>query len=158
MRVFDEDRGIPIYLRASQLGRVSKDIFEAQDITLTNSEFYFPQMSLTASKMVLLTGEALEQHQRLSGQTEQGKPVEGRLYDVRAKMGDFSFFKWDRLTTDFARPDLPLSRIKLGNDSKMGTSIETQWHLHGCLERKNPIGSKPVESGLFQRTRPRRRN
>ncbi len=138
MRMFDEDRGIPIYLRASQLGRVSKDIFEAQDVTLTNSEFYFPQMSLTASKMVLLTGEALEQHQRLAGQADQTKPVEGRLYDVRAKIGDFSFFKWDRLTTDFARPDLPLSRIKFGNDSRMGTSIETQWHLARLLGTKDP--------------------
>lgn len=138
LRMFDEDRGIPIYLRARQLGRVSQDIFEAQDVTLTNSEFYFPQMSLTASKMVLLTGEAVEQHQRLSDKADAAVKAEGRLYDVRAKVGDFSFFKWQRLKTDFARPDLPISRLRVGSDSSFGTSVETQWYMMRLLGMKEP--------------------
>lgn len=138
MRMFDETRGIPIYLRAEQLGRVSKDIFEAQDITLTNSEFYFPQMSVTASKMVLLTGEALEHHQRLSNRIDETQKREGRLYDVEAKVGEFTFFRWDKLTTDFERPDIPLSRIKFGNDSEFGTSVETRWYLARLLGMTEP--------------------
>ncbi|MCE5185663.1 MAG: LPS assembly protein LptD [Planctomycetaceae bacterium] len=138
MRMFDEGRQIPIYLRAKQIGRVSKDIFEAQDITLTNSEFYFPQISVTASKMVLLTGEALQQRQRLAERADQKAKMEGQLYDVRAKAGDFSIFKWSRLTTDFQRPDLPISRIRFGSDSEFGTSIETQWYLTRLLGMTEP--------------------
>lgn len=138
MRMFNEARGVPIYLRAEQLGRVSKDIFEARDITLTNSEFYFPQISVTASKMVLLTGDALEERQRLAEPAEQAKKQEGRLEDVRAKVGDFSFFKWSRLTTDFGRPDIPLSQIRFGNDSEFGTSVETRWHLAKLLGWAEP--------------------
>jgi len=138
MRMYDEGRGIPVYLRAGQLARVSRDIFEAKDITLTNSEFYFPQMSLTASKMVLLTGEALEQHRALTEEQERDTEAEARMYDVTARIGKFPFFKWKRLRTDFAQPDIPLSRIRFGNDSEFGTSIETRWHLFRLLGYKEP--------------------
>lgn len=138
MRMFDEGRGIPVYLRAEQLARVSQDIYEAQNITLTNSEFYFPQMSLTASKMVLLTGEALEQHRALMEEAEKPTDAEAQLSDVTARLGRFPFFKWDRLRTDFAQPDLPLSRIRFGSDSEFGTSVETRWYLFKLMGMKEP--------------------
>jgi hypothetical protein len=138
MRMYDEGRGIPVYLRAEQLSRVSKDIFEAKNVTLTNSEFYFPQMSLTASKMVLLTGEALQQHRALTQAEEPDTDAEARMYEVTAKIGRFPFFKWNRFRTDFAQPDIPLSRIRFGSDSEFGTSIETRWHLFRLLGMKEP--------------------
>jgi hypothetical protein len=138
MRMFDEERSIPVYLRAEQLARVSEDIYEAKNVTLTNSEFYFPQMSLTASKMVLLTGEALEQHRALTEEEERDTDAEARMYDVSARIGNFPFFKWNRLRTDFAQPALPLSRIRFGSDSEFGTSIETRWHFFRLMGVKDP--------------------
>lgn len=138
LRVFDEGRGLPIYLRAKKLSRVSRDIFEAQDVQLTSSEFYLPQMSLNASKMVLLTGEALEQHYRLKKQTDTAAQYEGRLVDVNARYGTVPFFGWSKMTTSFARPDLPLKRITAGNDGEFGASVETRWHLARLLGLKDP--------------------
>ena len=138
MRVFDEDRGLPIYLRAKLLGHVSKNIYEAQDVQLTSSEFYFPQVSLNASKMVLLSDEAVQQYLPPEETSDVASRYEGRLYDVNAKYGDFTFFRWPKMVTNFKRPDVPLSRIRFGNDSEFGTSVETRWHLSRLLGIKDP--------------------
>jgi len=137
-RVFDENRGLPIYLRAKLLGLVSQDIFEARDVQLTSSEFYLPQMSLSASKMVLLSGEALQQHYRLKEVDDVAAEYEGLLVDVTAEADGFAFFKWPRMTTNFARPDIPLRRVAVGNDDEYGTSIETRWHLSRLLGLRDP--------------------
>ena len=138
MRVFDEKRGLPIYLRAKMLGQVSQNIYEAQDVQLTSSEFYFPQVSLNASKMVLLSGEAIEQYLPPEDESDVASKYEGRMYDVRAKYGDTTFFKWPKVVTNFERPDIPISRVKVGSDSEYGTSIETRWHLARLLGMKDP--------------------
>ncbi|MBL7215316.1 MAG: LPS assembly protein LptD [Phycisphaerae bacterium] len=138
MRVFDEKRGLPIYLRAKMLGHVSENIYEAQDVQLTSSEFYFPQVSLNASKMVLLSDEAVQQYLPSDETSDVASQYEGRLYDVRAKYGDFTFFRWPKIVTNFKRPDIPLSRIRVGNDSQYGTSVETRWHLARLLGIKDP--------------------
>lgn len=138
MHMYDDNRQIPIYLRAAELGRVSKDIFEARDVQLTSSEFYLPQISLNASKMVLLTGNTLEQHRRLTAQKDIAARYEGQLIDVQAKYEDFSFFTWPKMVTNFARPDIPLRKITLGNDSEFGTSVETRWNLPRLLGFTEP--------------------
>jgi hypothetical protein len=138
LRMFDDQRQLPIYLRAKKLGRVSNDIFEARDVQLTNSEFYLPQMSLNASKMVLLTGEAIEQHYRLKKKADAAPEYEGRLVDVNARYGEVPFFRWGHLTTDFARPDIPLKRLTAGHDDEFGTSVESSWHLARLLGLKDP--------------------
>ncbi len=137
MRMFDDKRGLPIYLRAKMLGRVNETIYEAQDIQLTSSEFYFPQVSLSASKMVLLSDAAVDNYLP-EEDTDVASRSEGRLYDVDAKYGDFTFFRWPKIVTNFKRPDIPLSRIRVGNDSEFGTSVETRWHLSRLLGIKDP--------------------
>lgn len=134
MRIFDEQRQLPIYLRAKRLGQVSEHIFEAEDVQLTTSEFYMPQVSLNASRMVLLKDEAVTGYAKLADDSDDiGARYEGRLENVTAKYGDTPFFSWKRMATNFKRPDMPLSKIRLGNDSEFGTSVETRWQLARLL-------------------------
>ncbi|GAH69985.1 unnamed protein product, partial [marine sediment metagenome] len=53
MRSFDAGRGIPIYVRAAKLHQIAENIFAAENITLTSSEFYLPQISLNASSVII---------------------------------------------------------------------------------------------------------
>jgi len=46
MRNFDTIEGIPIYLRAAKLRQTAENEFAADDVTLTSSEFYLPQISV----------------------------------------------------------------------------------------------------------------
>lgn len=139
LRTFDNNRGLPIYLRAEKLGRVSGGMFEAENVQLTTSEFYLPQVSLNASKMILLTDEQSVE------QRDSAARYDGRLYDVTAKYGNFSFFRWPQMRTNFVRPDMAIRSVRIGNDSDYGTSVETRWHLARLLGLKEVPG---VESQL----------
>ena len=139
LRVFDEKRGLPIYLRAERLGQVSEHIFEAENAQLTTSEFHLPQVSLTASKMVLLKDDAVAAYANVTKQADDtGARYEGQLRDVRAKVGDISYFSWKKMSTNFKRPDLPISKVRMGNNNEFGTSVETRWHLARLLGLKDP--------------------
>ena len=108
LRTFDPKRELPIYLRAQQLRQVSESMFEADQITLTTSEFYLPQISLNASRMVLTDTTNID------SRTQAGpdkKSFEGTLYDVDMKLGSATIFRWPKLQTDFVRPDVPDSPL-----------------------------------------------
>jgi hypothetical protein len=137
MRTFDARRGLPIYLRAAKLRQVSDEVFEAEDITLTTSEFYLPQISLTATRMVLTDTTALDAR---SEKAPDKNSYEGVLEDIKLKLENMTVFGWPKFRTNFERPDVPIRKIRIGHDSDFGTSVETQWFLARLLGRKEPAG------------------
>jgi len=143
MRKFDESRGIPIYIRAEKLRKVSDNVFQADNITLTTSEFYLPQISLTASKLVLTDLTGVDSH---SDAGVDDSKYDGVMYDVQMMSGTSKFFKWPKLRTDFERPDVPIKRISVGDSSNRGFAIETRWYLTRLLGIKEPEG---VDSDLL---------
>ncbi len=137
MRNYDPARGIPIYIRAAKLRAVSEEIFRAEDVTLTTSEFYLPQVSLHASEMVLTDTTSIDA--RTGKKLDEGS-YDATLTDAALKYEGNTLFKWPRLRTDFERPDLPIRRLTVGHDSDWGTMIETQWYLARLLGREEPVG------------------
>jgi hypothetical protein len=153
MRMFDEVRGLPIYLSAQRLRQVSDSLFQAEKVTLTSSEFYLPQISANASRMVVMKDETVQQRAEAmeraraanTGQTAGGKDDEaakyvGTMYNMNMKYYNTKLFGWPKIRSRFVRPDIPLSRIAVGNDSRYGTSVETRWHLFRLLGLKEPAG------------------
>jgi hypothetical protein len=153
MRMFDEVRGLPIYLSAQRLRQVSDSLFQAEKVTLTSSEFYLPQVSANASRMVVMKDETVQQRAEAmerarlasTGQATGEKDDEaakyvGTMYNVNMKYYNTRLFGWPKIRSRFVRPDIPLSRIAVGNDSEFGTSVETRWHLFRLLGLKEPAG------------------
>ena len=141
IRNFDPSRGIPIYVRAAKLRGVSEDMFQAEDITLTSSEFYLPQVSMTASSMVLTDTTSIDAR---TGKKMEKSSYDAVLTDVSVKSNDTTLFNWPRIRTNFERPDLPIRKMAIGHDSDYGNTIETQWHLARLLGRKEPDGVDSV--------------
>ncbi len=137
MRNFDPARGIPIYIRAAKLRAVSEEVFEAEDITLTTSEFYLPQVSVHASKLVMTDTTSIDAR---TGKKLDDGSYDATLRDVAFKYEGTTLFKWPKIRTDFERPDVPIRRITVGHDSDYGTMIETQWYLARLLGREEPAG------------------
>ena len=135
MRTFDESRSIPVYIRADKLRMMSDSLFTGDDMMLTTSEFFMPQVSLTASKMVLTDLAAVDAFGH-----EQDKKFEALLKDIKIKYYDTTVFKWGKLRTDFERPDIPLKSIRIGSNSRFGTMVESQWYLARILGLKEPEG------------------
>lgn len=134
LQTFDQQRGVPIFLRAEKLGRVSRNVFEAQNVQLTHSEFHVPQLSVNASRLALLTNEQSVE------QRDSAAAYDGRLEEVSVKYYDFTLFKLPSLRTNFVQVATPLRSVRIGSDSDFGTTIETRWHLARLLGLKELPG------------------
>jgi len=138
MRSFDVGRGIPIYVRASKLRRVSENIFSAEDVTVTSSEFYTPQVSSTASRMIITDKTTID-----SGQGEvMDSSYDAEMEDVRLKVGEQTIFYWPYLRSNLERPDVPLKSVRTGYDSDWGVILETEWFLSRLLGLQEPEGTE----------------
>jgi len=120
MRSFDPARGIPVYMRAATLRGISEDVFKAEDVTLTTSEFYLPQMSINASEMVLTDTTSIDA--RTGKKLDKGS-YDGVLEDVAVKYGTTTILKLPGMRTNFERPDLAIKKMRVGHDSDLGNTI-----------------------------------
>ncbi len=137
MRNFDEGRGIPIYVRASKLRRISEDRFFTEGAMLTNSEFYLPQLSLTASSVLITDTTAIDEQN--GGVSDSSYDVQMR--DVRFKMGRRTLFYWPFMRANLERPDVPLKSVHSGYDSHFGVLVESRWYLSRMLGLREPEGT-----------------
>jgi len=137
MSSFDAGRGIPIYVRASKIMQLAENRFGAEDVTLTSSEFYRPQLSLTASRVYITDTTVIDEQ---AGEVSDSS-YDAEIYDARMKFNDMTIFAWPYLRSNLQRPDVPVKSIRIGHDSTWGTSIETRWHLARILGLQQPSGT-----------------
>lgn len=139
-RSFDPSRGVPIYMRAEELRQVSKYVFRADDVVVTTSEFFEPQVALHSSSVVLtdLTGVAARQEEMDDSKYDMV------MKDVTLKIDQLPVFYWPKIRTDLERPDIPLKRLSLGYDTDYGPTFESDWNLAKLLGRKPEKGVDSV--------------
>jgi hypothetical protein len=137
MRNFDTREGIPIYLRAVELRQTAENEFAADDIILTTSEFYLPQISFQAEKATITDTTTTDQQQ---GRVSKSS-YDVRLHDVRLNMYDKTIFSWPYVRSNLQRPDLPIKSVQVGNDNIWGTFVETRWYLARLLGLQEPEGT-----------------
>jgi len=114
MRSFDPGRGIPIYLRAVKLRQISENVFNADEITLTTSEFYMPQVAMEASRVLLTDTTGIDAR---TGKKVEKSSYDAILYDAKMKLDQNTVFYWPRLRTNLERPDIPIKSMHIGRDS-----------------------------------------
>ncbi len=136
-RTFDEVEGIPIYVRAEKIRQLAENQFSAENMTLTTSEFYLPQISFNASSIIVIDTTAVDEQQ---GGASKGS-FDAQMHDVRLKMHDKTIFYWPFVRSNLSRPDLPLKSVHIGHDSTWGTSLETRWYLARLLGLHEPEGT-----------------
>jgi hypothetical protein len=136
MRSFDAGRGIPIYVRAAKLRQTAENQFAAEDIVLTSSEFYKPQISLGGSKVIITDTTTIDAQQKRVSDSS----YDVQMHDVRLKVDDTTIFYWPFMRSNMQRPDIPIKSVHVGHDSIWGTSIESRWHLSRLLGLKEPEG------------------
>ena len=88
MRTFDESRNIPIYVRASKLRQLSQTKFAGENITLTTSEFYVPQLSMQASSIVITDTTAVDGADRKDGRQRLYGRHAGCAFQTRPNNSD----------------------------------------------------------------------
>lgn len=138
MRTFDSRRNIPIYIRASRLRQVAANEFEAQDVTLTTSEFHTPQLSVTAERLHVTDTSSLAVP---DGTESADAGFDVQMDGVRFKYYDTTVFGLPSLRPNLQRPDIPLRSARVGSSRTYGPSIETQWFLSRILGLREPQGT-----------------
>jgi hypothetical protein len=138
MRTFDVSGGIPIYVRAAKLRQLAENKFSADNITLTASEFYLPQISLNASSVIITDTTTLDEQQ---GRLSKGS-YDAQMRDVRLKMYDRTIFYWPFMRSNLQRSDVPLKSVHIGHDERWGTLLETRWFLSRLLGLEEPEGTQ----------------
>ncbi|MEN6383746.1 MAG: hypothetical protein ABFD79_00955 [Phycisphaerales bacterium] len=139
---YDPERGIPIYARADKIRQVAENKFAGENLTLTNSEFYVPQVSATASKVFITDTTAID---RAAGKSTE-KSFDAVMENVKMKVDDKTVFWWPRMRSNLDSSDMPLRRVQFSNDNSFGTGIETEWYLARLLGLKESEG---VDSSLY---------
>jgi hypothetical protein len=137
MRNFDGARGIPIYIKAIKLRQLAENKFGAENITLTTSEFYVPQISVNASKVIITDTSNIDAQR---GDSSKGS-FDAQMHDVRFKLYDTTVFYWPLMRSNLQRPDTALKSARIGNDNTWGTQVETQWYLSRLLGLEEPEGT-----------------
>ena len=138
MRNFDVSRGIPIYVRAAKLQQLAENKFTAENIALTSSEFYLPQISLSASSVIITDTTTIDAQ---VGQVSDSS-YDAEMHDVRLKVYDKTIFYWPFMRGNLQRPDIPLKSMHTGYDGTWGVSVETRWHLARLLGLREPEGTE----------------
>lgn len=137
LKSYDTLRNIPIYIKARQLRQVSEDTFEAEDIALTSSEFWTPQLSLEAARIRIVD----KREERGSDGLPPDSGFDVELRDVEFKVGNTRVLDLPKVHSDRERPELPIRSVRVGHDTTYGTSIETRWWLSRLLGLKQPEGT-----------------
>jgi len=140
--IYDPQRGIPVYIRAEKIRQLSETQFSGENVTMTNSEFYVPQISATASKVFITDTTTIDQ---AAGKLDSHS-YDAVMDNVKMKMNDKTVFWWPRMRGNTESSDLPLKRARFSKDGTFGTSVETEWYLARVLGYKEPYG---VESTLM---------
>ncbi|MCP4455596.1 MAG: LPS-assembly protein LptD, partial [Planctomycetes bacterium] len=135
LRTYDESRRIPVYVRAEKLKMVSQNVFTADNVTLTTSEFYVPQISLNVAKVVITDTMTIDE---MTG-TVTDHDFDAEMKDVRVKAGELTVLRWPGMRSNLERPDMPLKSASVGfGDDIWGSSVQTEWYLSRVLGLKEP--------------------
>ncbi len=131
MRRFNADRSIPLYVRAQRLLKLNDEVFTGEGIVMTSDEFYLPQLSAQASSIVITDTSNLDQRENKS-------EYQAQLKGVGLKYGNATLMKVGTLKTGIERPELPIKRVRVGNQTAFGTFVETRWYLARVLGYQEP--------------------
>jgi len=137
-RTVQEQRDIPIYVRAKEARMLSAREAWFKDAKISSSEFYTPSYHMGATTAYLMDTAPYD------SQGERLGPVswESRLWNTTANVAGVPWFYWPYQKTDFTEGHTSLRKIQLGRGGDFGWGVETQWHLFRMLGLIAPEGFK----------------
>ena len=142
LRSFDVNRDIPVYVRANELRQLGDGQFEADDISLTTSEFWTPQISAKASKVRII--DTIKDADVEGGVSDSN--YSAQMKDVRFKYYNTTLLRLPSMRSNLLNPAVPVKSVRVGHDGTFGASVETQWFLGRILGLYEPAGT---DSTLF---------
>jgi len=157
MRSFDAKEGIPVYVRAEELRQLAENQFAAENVVLTSSEFYKPQVMVNVSTVVITDmtpaaqaapiGPGTSDSSSVADRSASERPIgaaktsyDVQMHDATFKAYDKTFFHWPYYRGNLERSDIPIKSVNTGHSSSYGFLVETRWYLARLLGVEEPEG------------------
>lgn len=130
------ERGIPLYVRASEIRQLSAREFSAGNAVVTTSEFYTPHYHIGAEKIVIR-----DVTQR-DAQGDATTPVAGtyEMTNTTLNVEGVPVLWWPKSAGRLEETETLMRSFSTGYSSDFGAKIETSWNLFALAGVQPPPG------------------
>lgn len=135
-RAAEPSRGVPIYVRASEVRQLSATEYEAHKAQFTTSEFHTPHVSIGADRVYLKDRTP----RGASGEIIGVEAGQYKAHHTTLNLEGTPVAYWPFSQGDFSRDRMALRNVKMGYDGDFGGRIETQWYLFNLMGLEAPAG------------------
>jgi len=134
----DEQRNVPLYMRAAEIRQTARGEFAAKNANFSTSEFATPHYAIGADSIYL---------RDVTPRDEKGRQMGLTVYEFGAKDTTFQvkgqpIFWWPYVSGTTDQSELPLRRIRASNSTTYGLSLQTDWDLFGLAGQRAPQGTR----------------
>ncbi|MCD4831628.1 MAG: hypothetical protein K8R02_07470 [Anaerohalosphaeraceae bacterium] len=136
LKTYSEEMGIPMFLRADKMRQICQGKFAAENVVITSSEFYNPQIELAASSIVATSEDAVDLYGNRIGK-RYGRV---KMKNVKFRQNDRTFFWLPFLSGPMDWAEIPIKRASFGHDSDDGFTARTEWYMARLLGMREPEG------------------
>ena len=137
-RTVQDQRNIPVYIRADEARVLSASETWFKNARITTSDFHTPEYHMGASEVTLKDATEYD---------ELGKPVSEKKYHATIKDETFNLYNvpvmyWPYSEADLAEDTIPLRSFGLGTSGDMGFGVQTSWDAFRLLGMVKPDGTR----------------
>jgi hypothetical protein len=135
-RTIQEQRIIPIYVRASEARALSAREMWFKDAKFTSSDFYNPSYYIGAKTAYLRDAAPYDEQKVRLGPAS----YEARLSDTTFDVQGVPIFWWPYQHIDFQEGHTALRSVQAGRSGRFGWGVDTEWNLFRVLGLLAPQG------------------
>lgn len=148
-RTIQEQRNIPIYIRAKEARLLSARELHFKDAVVTTSDFHTPSFSIQSNEVYLKDMTPYDKQGNRIGEQSLEMAMKNSTYRIQ----DFPLLYWPYMAGDFTDFETPLRRVSIGGNGRFGSGLETEWDLFGLLGLATPEGTRAnLELDYLSRT------
>ena len=135
-RTVQEQRNIPIYVRAKEAQVLSAREIQFTDAQITTSDFHTPSYTIAAKTIYVKDISSYAPN----GERTSEQNLETEIKDGTYRVEDIPIFWLPFVSGNISEADSPLRRLSFGRDGRFGEGVESQWDLFRLLGLLKPEG------------------
>ncbi len=147
-RTVQEQRNIPVYIRAKEARMLSVREVLFKDARISTSDFHTPTYHIGAKRAYLMDRTIYAQDGEQLSERRWHGTFEHATFNVRS----LPVLYWPFASSSFEEDHTALRTVQLGNDSRLGFGVRSEWHLFRLLGLIRPEGFRSrLNQDYFER-------
>ncbi|MGC9453590.1 MAG: hypothetical protein ACP5HU_01885 [Phycisphaerae bacterium] len=148
-RTIQEQRDIPVYIRAEEARALSVREMWFRDAKISTCDFETPSYHVGVSTAYVMDTTPYDPR---TGEKLAERSYQGRFTNATFNILDVPLLYWPYATGDFQEGHTALRKAQVGSHGQYGFGVETEWHLFRLLGLVRPDGySANLELNWYER-------